>query len=149
MPTGPTTTDLLQVSSQEITTVTEESLRFNFANLCGAPYSGGSVVFSSDGHSLYTPVSNRVMVTDLSSSRTFSARPEMRSTTSLLVPMPDDSKLGGKIVLSIDFDGYGMLFESLSGVVLNRINFKGKVRAAVFSPNGSYLATAVGRKIKV
>ena len=148
MPTGPTKIESSEVIPQEVCSVTQETLSFRFANLCGAPYSGGSVVFSSDGNCLFSPVSNRVMITDLASSRTSTAVPEMRSTTSLLVPMPA-GKLGLRIVLAVDIDGFGVLFEAGSGVVLNRINFKGKVRAAAFSLDGQYLATAVGRRIKV
>lgn len=143
MPTGPTKLETFETVSPEMCPVTEESLSFNFSNLCGAPYGGGSVVFSPDGNCLYSPVSNRVMVTDLSSNRTFVAVPELRSNTNLLLPMSSG------IVLGVDVDGYGMLFDIVSGVVLNRINFKGKVRAAAFSPNGQFLATAVGRRIKV
>ena len=149
MPTGATAASTTQSISQDNCTITSDQLSFNFGNLCGTPYSGGSVVFSSQGTCLYSPVSNRVMVTDLSANRASTAVPEMRSTTDLIVTMPANSSKFGKIVLSIDIDGYGVLFESISGVVLNRINFKDRVRAAAFSPCGNYLATATGRRIKV
>ena len=135
--------------SQDNCTISADQLSFNFGNLCGAPYSGGSVVFSSEGTCLYSPVSNRVLVTDLSSNRSSTARPEMRSATDLIVTMPVNTSKFGKLVLSIDVDGYGILFEAISGVVLNRINFKGKVRAAAFSHDGAFLATGTGRRIKV
>jgi periodic tryptophan protein 2 len=55
----------------------------------------------------------------------------------------------GRLVLGIDSEGYGQLFEATTGTVLNRINFKGPVKAATFSPDGKWLATAVGRRIRV
>ena len=132
---------------QDNFTISSDQLKFRFGNLCGSPYSGGSVVFSSDGTCLFSPVSNRVQMTDLSGSRSWVCRLELRSTADLIVPMPS-SKLG-KIVLGIDEDGYGILLECGSGAVLNRINFKGRVNAAAFSKDGRYLATATGRRIKV
>ena len=134
---------------QDNLAITSDQLSFNFGNLCGTPYTGGSVVFSSDGTSVYSPVSNRIMITDLAANRAATARPEMRSTADMIVPMPVNSTKFGKLVLSIDVDGYGLLFEAISGVVLNRINFKGRVKAAAFSHCGKYLATATGRRIKV
>lgn len=138
--------------SPENATITADQLSFGFANLCGSPYSGGSVIFSQDGTSVLSPVSNRVLVTDLSSNRSWTVDTELRSTASLIVPMPSSDSFSakfGRIVLAIDVDGYGMLFESTTGTVLNRINFKGKVNAAVFSEDGKWLATAVGRRIRV
>ena len=38
---------------------------YSFANLCGAVYNNGNVVFSPDGNVLYSPVGNRVTVFDL------------------------------------------------------------------------------------
>ena len=145
-------TNASEVSAQENSTITADQLSFGFSNLCGAPYSGGSVRFSPEGTSLYSPVSNRVLVTDLSSNRSWTIDTELRSTTAMIVPMPSsqsfESKFG-RLVLAIDVDGYAMLFESASGTILNRINFKGRVLAATFSPDGKWLATAVGRRIKV
>ena len=135
--------------SQDNNTITADQLSFSFGNLCGTPYGGGSVVFSSDGNCLFSAVSNRVQLTDLGSNRSWTAVPELRSSTDLIVPMPLDASKFGKLVLGIDVEGYGLLFESTTGVVLNRINFKGRVKAAVFSPDGKYLATAIGRRIKV
>ena len=106
-------------------------------------------MFSSEGTCLYSPLSNRISVTDLSSNRSSTARPELRSTSDLIVTMPEKASKFGRLVLAIDIEGYGMLFEAISGVVLTRINFKGRVRTAAFSLDGKYLATAVGRRIRV
>jgi periodic tryptophan protein 2 len=132
-------------SANDKGSITSDQLSFRFSNLCGSPYSGGLIAFSSDGTRLFTPVSNRIIVTDLSSNRATAAVPELRSTTDIIVPMPAPSRL----VLGIDVDGYSMLFDVSSGVVLNRLNLKGRVKAASFSSCGKYLATAVGRTVRV
>ena len=138
-----------RATNQDNFTVSSDQLSFRFANLCGSPYKGGSVVFSSDGTTLFSPVSNRVQTTDLSSNRSWVCQAELRSTADLIVPMPVSSSKAAKLVLGVDVDGYGLLFERDSGVVLNRINFKGRVNAATFSKDGKYLATSTGRRIKV
>lgn len=141
-----------QVGTHDNNTATSDQLSFSFGNLCGSPYSGGSVVFSSDGTCLFSPVSNRVLMTDLSSNRSWTAGVELRSGASMIVPMPANESFSskfGRLVLAIDVEGYGMLFESSTGTVLNRINFNGRVKAAVFSSDGKWLATAVGRRIRV
>jgi periodic tryptophan protein 2 len=139
-------------SNREESTITSDQLSFGFANLCGSPFSGGSVVFSRDGNCLFSPVSNRVLVTDLASNRSWTVDTELRSSTALIIPMPSTESFQdkyGRLVLAIDVEGYGLLFESSSGTVLNRINFKGRVNSAIFSQDGKWLATAVGRRIKV
>lgn len=55
----------------------------------------------------------------------------------------------GRLLLSIDADGRALLINRKRRALLHHFSFKAPVRAAKFSPDGGYVACAVGRLLQV
>ena len=55
----------------------------------------------------------------------------------------------GRLLLSIDEDGRALVINRRRRALLHHFTFKDIVRAAAFSPNGEYIAVAVGRLVQV
>jgi WD40 repeat protein len=55
----------------------------------------------------------------------------------------------GQLLLSIDENGRALLIARTRRVLLHHFSFKGPVAAAAFSPDGKYVAVAVGRLLQV
>jgi periodic tryptophan protein 2 len=55
----------------------------------------------------------------------------------------------GGLLLAVDSDGRALLINRRRRVLLHRFSFKGPVAAARFSPDGAYIAAAVGRLLQV
>lgn len=55
----------------------------------------------------------------------------------------------GQLLLSIDETGRALLIARQRGVLLHHFSFKGPVSAAQFSPDGKYVAVAVGKLLQV
>ena len=55
----------------------------------------------------------------------------------------------GNMLLAIDEDGKGLLINRKRRVLLHHVSFATHVEAAAFSPNGAFLACAVGRILQV
>ena len=53
------------------------------------------------------------------------------------------------LLLAIDEEGRSLLINKQRRTLLHRFSFKGPVAAAAFSPNGRYIACAVGRLLQV
>lgn len=70
---------------------------YNFSNLCGIVYKCGNVVFTPDGHSLLSPVGNRVTVFDLLANVSYTLDIEARSNISRIAVSPN-----GQLLLIID-----------------------------------------------
>ena len=51
--------------------------------------------------------------------------------------------------MAIDEDGRSLLINKKQSVLLHRFSFKGPVKAAEFSPDGQFIACAVGRVLQV
>ena len=51
--------------------------------------------------------------------------------------------------MAIDEDGRSLLINKKQSVLLHRFSFKGPVKAAQFSPDGQFIACAVGRVLQV
>jgi len=117
---------------------------YGFHNLLGSTYKGGSVIFSGDGNTVLSPVGNRVNVVDLVHNRSLTLEPENRKDIAILA-LTKDSRL----LMSIDVDGYGLLINFTKGSVLNRINFKDKVKAVRWSPDDQWIAIGVGRHLQI
>ena len=54
----------------------------------------------------------------------------------------------GGLLLAIDADGRSLLINKRRRVLLHHFSFKGPVAAARFSPDGQYIAAAVGRLLQ-
>lgn len=55
----------------------------------------------------------------------------------------------GRLLLSIDEEGRALVVNRRRRALLHHFSFKGPVRAAKWSPDGRYLAAAVGRLLQV
>src|SRR5690348_16939901 len=55
----------------------------------------------------------------------------------------------GQLLLSIDQNGRALLIARTRHVLLHHFSFKAPVAAAAFSPDGKYVAVAVGRLLQV
>ena len=55
----------------------------------------------------------------------------------------------GTMLLAIDEDGKGVLINRKRRVLLHHVSFATSVTAAAFSPDGAFLACAVGRVLQV
>jgi periodic tryptophan protein 2 len=55
----------------------------------------------------------------------------------------------GQLLFSIDEDGRGLLINRERRTLLHHFTFKQPVAAACFSPDGQYIACAVGRLLQV
>lgn len=117
---------------------------YKFSNLVGATYRGGGLIFSPDGNALISPVGNRISVVDLVHNRCLTLGVENRENIRMMAISPDS-----KLLLSVDVSGHALLINFVRGVVLTRINFKGKVNCVKFSPCGKYIAVAVGKKLDI
>ena len=120
------------------------SLDFSFQNLCGTAYTGGSVAFSADGSCLFAPISNRVSVVDLSTSRSSTLKTESRSSVDRIALSND-----GRLAFVVDVDGYGRLVSLERGTDLHWMNVKERVGAASFSPDDRFLAICAGRTLSI
>lgn len=119
-------------------------LSFQFNNLLGTVYRQGNLVFSADGNMLYAAVGNRVSAFDLVRSRTFTFPFEARRNISRLALSPD-----GAILLCVDDEGHLLMANVLRRVVVHHLNLKEPVRELRFSPDGRWVAFAVGRFVQL
>lgn len=117
---------------------------FRFSNLLGATYQGGSVQFTPDGNTLLSPVGNRVNATDLVQGRCCTLAPENRKDISVLALSPD-----ARLLLSVDKTGHALVINFTRGTVLCRMNFKGVVQSARWSPDSAWLAVTHERKVQL
>ncbi|CAD7702736.1 unnamed protein product, partial [Ostreobium quekettii] len=117
-------------------------MNYKFSNLLGAPYRGGNVLLS--GNELLSPVGNRISVVDLaeSTSRTLPFENGHQIRVLCLSPC-------GGLLLSIDEEGRCIVINKRRRALLHHVSFKGPVAAAKFSPDGRYVAVAVGRMLQV
>ena len=117
---------------------------FSFSNLCGTVYRQGDLVFSPDGSTLYSAVGNRVASFDLIRSKSFTFPFEARRNISRLALSPD-----GTILLALDDDGHLLMINMLRRVVVHHLNLKHQVASMRFSPDGQWVAFALGRLTQV
>ena len=100
--------------------------------------------YSSDGSSLYSAVGNRVACFDLVRSRSFTFPFEARRNISRLALSPD-----GAILLAVDDEGHLLLANVLRRVVVHHLALKQPVADMCFSPDGRWVAFALGRLVQV
>lgn len=119
-------------------------LNYQFNNLLGTVYRQGNLVFTPDGSTLYSAVGNRVSGFDLVHSKSFTFPFESRRNISRLALSPD-----GAILLAIDDEGHLLMANVLRRVVVHHLNLKSKVSDVRFSPDGRWVAFAIGRLVQV
>ena len=118
-------------------------MNFKFQNLLGAPYRGGNLVISGNSQ-LLSPVGNRVSTTDLIKSETTTLPCENIKNVSRIAVSPN-----GALLLSVDEEGKSLLINLRRQVVLHHFSFKGPVSAVKFSPDGAFIAAAVGKILQI
>ena len=69
---------------------------------------------------------------------------EARSNICCMALSPDDA-----LLLVVDVQNHALLVNFHRGIVLHRLKFKRKVRQALFSPNGQYIAVTHGKHVQV
>lgn len=138
-------------------------MKFNyrFRRLCGAYYGnptstdsmsdgsagrgkGSNILYSSDGDTLISGVSNRIQLIDLKLHTVRTLPIEGRSNINRFAVSPNDVTL-----VAVDSKDYAMVVHIPRGIVTHRMKFKRKVRDIKFSPDGSLLAVTSGRHIQV
>ena len=119
-------------------------LSYQFNNLLGTVYRQGNLVFSGDGNMLYSAVGNRVSGFDLVRSRCFTFPFEARRNIARIALSPD-----GAILLTIDDEGRLLMANVLRRVVVHHLNLKQRVSDVKFSPDGKWVAFAVGRLVQL
>ena len=136
-------------------------MKFNYKlqRLCGAYYghptaadnlgssgkgSGSNLIYTANGNILISAVSNRIQVLDLQTHTVRTLPIEARSNIKCLALSPDDT-----LLLVVDVLNYALILNFTRGVALHRFKFKRKVRHAVFSPCGSYIAVTHGKHVQV
>ena len=121
-----------------------QRLSFQFNNLLGTVYRQGNLVFSNDGSILYAAVGNRVSGFDLVRSKSFTFPFEARRNIARLALSPD-----GAILLAVDDEGHLLMANTLRRVVVHHLNLKKRVSDVKFSPDGKWVAFALGRLVQV
>ena len=117
---------------------------YDFQNICGSFYKEGSLAFSPKNNILYSPVFNKIKVLDLENNTTSTLKVETRSNIHHLVISPNN-----KVLIAVDTKGYAIIVNLITKELMSHFNFKGKVSAIKFSPNGKFLACSIGLKFKI
>ncbi|KAF4399740.1 hypothetical protein G4B88_022823 [Cannabis sativa] len=118
-------------------------MNYRFQNLLGAPYRGGNAIVTNNTE-LISPVGNRVSVIDLIKSQTLTLPVQSSSNICRIAASPD-----GVFLLTVDENRRCLFINLRRRVVLHRITFKHPVNAVKFSPNGAYIAVAMGKLIQI
>ncbi|KAE8266071.1 hypothetical protein A4X09_0g6269 [Tilletia walkeri] len=121
------------------------SASFAFSNLIGSVYQTGNVLFTPDGSTLISPVSNRVSLFHLLRNTSTTLPIELRKPVARIAQSPANPA----ILLIADVDGRAVLAHSQRRVVLAHINFKQPLRDAKFSHDGSFVAVTHGSQMQV
>lgn len=93
---------------------------------------------------MLSPIGNRIRVFDLHGGDSYTLPFEARSNICHIAVSPDQ-----RLVVAVDVDGHAVFANLQRRVVLYRFNFKEKVGAIAFSPNGTRLAVGVARLTQV
>ncbi|CAD51340.1 periodic tryptophan protein 2 [Plasmodium falciparum NF54] len=140
-------------------------LNYTLSNICGCFYTGGKILFSNDGNSLFVPVSNRINIYDLSNNSCNTLKSESRNDIRHITIHPSM-----EIIITIDKFGYGCVINLLKDQIISRILFKSKtgvvtsfnynnmltpqeeqdvVNSAMFTNSGKYFLITVGRRVVI
>ena len=127
---------------------------FRFTNLCGVAYSCGNVLFTERVSSssidetadqvLLSPVGNKLTMFNLKNNVSRTLPFQNRSNIEKVVLSPN-----GKILITVDIDGFALLINYSKLVIIAHFNFHGPVTALSFTPDSKFFGVAVGKKLKI
>ncbi|KAL3685326.1 hypothetical protein R1sor_003348 [Riccia sorocarpa] len=118
-------------------------MQYKESNLLGAPFRGGSLAWASPTQ-LLLPLGSRVALTDLKLSESNTLPGQHSGYVARMAVSPD-----GTMMMSVDTQGRGLLFNLKRRRLLHRLKFKGPVTAIKFSPDGSMFAAGVGKLVQI
>ena len=93
---------------------------------------------------LLCPVGNKINILNLTKNECQTLPFQNRSNIAMLRLSPDK-----KVLVSIDVDGFSLIINFESKVVLSHFNFRDKVTAFEFSPDSQFFIVATGTKVKI
>ncbi|KAL3276990.1 hypothetical protein HHI36_012350 [Cryptolaemus montrouzieri] len=108
---------------------------YKFNNLLGAAYKKGNLIFTPDGNSVISPVSNKINVFDLRNNKISTLPIESRFNYVALDLSPN-----GCTLVAINEEGEAHMISLISQTIVHTYRFKGKVRCVKFSPDGKHFA---------
>ncbi|KAL2653450.1 hypothetical protein R1flu_021578 [Riccia fluitans] len=118
-------------------------MQYKESNLLGAPFRGGSLAWASPTQ-LLLPLGSRIALTDLKLSESNTLPGQHSGYVSQMAVSPD-----GTMMMSVDTQGRGLLFNIKRRRLLHRLKFKGLVSAIKFCHDGSMFAVGVGKLVQI
>ena len=115
-------------------------MEFRFADLLGAPYRGGSIVF--DGATILSPVGNRLQTIRQTETRTLALECLQPIRVVCLSPC-------GRLLLLFDVEGRLVVVNRRRESVLHHMKFKAPVSCARFRPDGEFVAVGCGMRLQI
>ena len=120
-------------------------LNFQFTNQLGTPYTQGNILFSPTEPSLMlTPIGNRISVSDLSTSTTYTLPIEGRKNICHISISPNSAYL-----LAVDDEGRGQLINFTRRTLICEFNFVEPVSIVRFTADSSHFVAACGKIIQI
>nr|CAI5852055.1 unnamed protein product [Callosobruchus analis] len=108
---------------------------YKLNNLLGTVYKKGNLIFTPDGNSVISPVGNRITIFNLRNNKSTTLPIESRYNYEAVGLSPD-----GITLLTVNEVGEANIISLISQTVVYRYQFKRKVRAVKFSPDGKHFA---------
>ncbi|CAH1981259.1 unnamed protein product [Acanthoscelides obtectus] len=108
---------------------------YKLNNLLGTVYKKGNLIFTPDGNSVISPVGNRITIFNLRNNKSTTLPIESRYNYEAVGLSPD-----GFTLLTVNEVGEANIISLISQTVVYRYQFKRKVRAVKFSPDGKHFA---------
>ncbi|XP_044757310.1 periodic tryptophan protein 2 homolog [Coccinella septempunctata] len=117
---------------------------YKFNNLLGVAYKKGNLVFTPDGNSLISLVSNKIKIYDVRNYKVFTLPVESRFNYVAMDLSPN-----GCTLIAVNEEGDAHMISLISLTVIHSYRFKDKVRCVKFSPDGKHFAVCKGNNVFV
>lgn len=117
---------------------------YSLSKICGSVFENGNLAFTADGNCVISPVGNRVNIFDLVK-HTCTCLPFENKKNIKRIAVSHNNRF----LVTVDVDGHALFINLERKVILNRINFKRKVKDIKFSPDDKYVAVTSGHGCQV